>query len=87
MNEFGDKLQVSFFCGNTKLIPRENYPYTKLSNDGNLFLDLANDKDKSIIKLLLEINTLHIDGIVYKVVDREFMLDGTTLYIVIEKIK
>lgn len=87
MSKFGDNLKVGFFEGNRLIVPRENYKHTKLSDDGSLYLYLNSEKDRAILDLILKVNVLHIDGFAYRVITREFMLDGTALYVVVEKIE
>lgn len=87
MNKFADSLKVMFFEGKNMIRKREDYKYSKLSEDGSLYLDLNSPKDRMILDLIIKSDIIHVDGIVYTVLKREFMLDGTGLFICIEKIE
>jgi hypothetical protein len=86
MKEFANSLKILFFIGNDVLVKRNGYEHSKLEDDSSLYLDFNNPKDRAILELLMKSDILHVDGIVYKVITREFMLDGTALFIVIEPV-
>lgn len=87
MAEFADVLKIGFFEGPNMLTKREGYKYSKLSEDGSLYLNMNSEKDRLILEMLLKVNVVHIDGFVYKILGREFMIDGTALFVDIEKIQ
>ena len=87
MNEFADALKVTFFQGKRLIKRREDYNFSKLSEDGSLYLELTSPKGRALLDILLKADVLQIDGYTYKALGREFFLDGTALFISVEKIE
>jgi hypothetical protein len=86
VNNIGNILKVGFFVGNEKLIKRENFKHSKLDDAGDLYIDLKDEKDRAVLDVMLRIDKIHIDGYVYKVASREYVLEGTGIFISLEKI-
>lgn len=85
VNNIGNILIVGFFVDNKKLRRRENFKHSKLDDAGNLLIDLKDEKDRAVLDMMLRIDKIHIDGYVYKIVDREYVLEGTAIFISLEK--
>lgn len=85
MEKFSDKLKVVFFV-NEKVIKQDiDNKFTKLEADSSLYLDLNNIKDSNILKMLLETNKIELQNSTYIIAERTFMIDGTALYISLQK--
>lgn len=86
MSIFADILKISFFEGNKMITKRKDYEFSKLSNDSSLYLDLTDPKYRAILDLIMKSEFIQLDGITYKVLDKEFFVDGTALYLSLEKV-
>lgn len=87
MEKFASGLKVMFFQGNNPVLKREDFQYSKLSDDSSLYLDLDSPKDRAILDILMKTDTICLDGFVYKVLSREFIIDGTGLFIMVKKVE
>lgn len=86
MSKFDKNLKVVFFEGNRIVMFADDIPYTKLEGDSSLYLDLTDTKDINCLNILLSCKSLLLQRVSYLIVSREFDLDGTALYIVLERV-
>lgn len=88
--EFADHIIVTFFDGK-KIIAPHNNENTRIEENGRMYLDLKNERDRAILDVIMKVDKFNISGdngkqYIYKCIEREFMIDGTTLNISVEKI-
>lgn len=85
---FADVLKINFFKGKEIITKRKgNALSDKLEENGSIYLDLDKEKDRAILQLLMKSDTIILDGFRYKIIEREFVIDGTALFISVEELK
>ena len=81
---FPNILKVYFFVGRKQITKRKDYD-GKLSDDNSLHLDLNDAKDRAILRIIMETDTIGLDGLVYRVLERQFMVDSTALFVTLKE--
>ncbi|NLB88075.1 MAG: hypothetical protein GX790_02440 [Syntrophomonadaceae bacterium] len=86
---FADQLRINFYEGKKLIVKREDSAYSEFSKleGGSLYLDLGNEKDRAILQILMNSGTITLEGLRYRIIEREFVIDGTALFISVEEIK
>lgn len=78
-------MKVSFFVGKKQITKRKDYDGSKLSEDSSLYFDLNNVKDRTVLKIMLGADTIILDGVIYRILEREFVVDGTALFLTLKE--
>lgn len=89
-NSFANGLIVQFLIGNKPIEYDEDYASyvdSKLDKNSSATLDLESPKDRMIVKMLLSSDSIKLQGKEYTIKERTFMIDGTALYIKVERKK
>lgn len=85
MSKFAENLKVMFYENHEIIMFDKDNEFTKLSSDSSLYLDLSDAKDTNILNLILKSDKIQIQNNSYKILELEFMLDGTALFVSVEK--
>lgn len=92
-SKFADNLKVCFFLNNKIISKREGSDFkiligeSKLSDDNSLYLDLNSFKDKTILNLIMKSETIQLDCYEYRILEKSFIIDGTALFIYLDKVE
>lgn len=75
---FSDLLRVSFHEG-IKQLADVGHPFSKMNPKGEMWYDLRESKDRFLLQILLDSEAVHLNGVVYSVISKEYSVDGNAV--------